>query len=91
MGLLRNTTLESKPFEKSQPELGKPVAILQDLPGPKIRLGVFHGGRIELSNGDLFTLTTEWIEGDQTRASVNYPKLATEVRRGQTILLAMAM
>ncbi len=69
-------------------ELGKPVAILQDLPGPKIRLGVFRGGKIELSNGDLFTLTTEWVEGDQTRASVNYPKLATEVRRGQTILLA---
>ena len=69
-------------------ELGKPVAILQDLPGPKIRLGDFREGSIELSTGDLFTLTTERFEGDQRRASVNYPKLATEVRRGQTILLA---
>jgi pyruvate kinase len=69
-------------------ELGKPVAILQDLPGPKIRLGAFRGGSIELSTGGLFILTTERVEGDQRRASVNYPKLATEVRRGQTILLA---
>jgi len=69
-------------------ELGKPVAILQDLPGPKIRLGAFRGGSIELSTGDLFTLTTERVEGDQRRASVNYPKLAAEVCRGQTILLA---
>ena len=69
-------------------ELGKPVAILQDLPGPKIRLGAFRGGSIELNTGDLFILTTERVEGNQRRASVNYPKLATEVRRGQTILLA---
>ncbi len=69
-------------------ELGKPVAILQDLPGPKIRLGKFRDGSIELSNGDLFTLTTERFEGDQGRASVNYSKLATEVRAGQTVLLA---
>lgn len=69
-------------------ELGKPVAILQDLPGPKIRLGTFCDGSIELHNGDLFTLTTKAVEGDQRRAMVNYPKLAAEVRRGQTILLA---
>jgi len=69
-------------------ELGKPVAILQDLPGPKIRLGIFRSGSIELHSGELFTLTTQAVEGDQKRVSVNYPKLATEVRRGQTILLA---
>jgi len=69
-------------------ELGKPVAILQDLPGPKIRLGTFRSGRIELHSGDLFTLTTEQVEGNERRASVNYPKLATEIRAGQSILLA---
>ncbi len=69
-------------------ELGKPVAILQDLPGPKIRLGTFRSGRIELHSGDLFTLTTEQVEGNERRASVNYPKLAAEIRAGQSILLA---
>nr|NIO07507.1 pyruvate kinase [Deltaproteobacteria bacterium] len=69
-------------------ELGKPVAILQDLPGPKIRLGQFRDGSIELHSGDLFTLTTKPVAGDEKRANVNYPKLAKEVRRGQAILLA---
>jgi pyruvate kinase len=40
-------------------ETGKAVAILQDLPGPKIRLGVFKDGSVELHAGDRFLLTTE--------------------------------
>ncbi len=69
-------------------EFGRPVAILQDLPGPKIRLGNFVGGRVTLHPGDLFTLTTKSIQGNQERASVNYPKLAEELEAGQTLLLA---
>ncbi|MFQ5927939.1 MAG: pyruvate kinase [Terriglobia bacterium] len=69
-------------------ELGRPVAILQDLPGPKIRVGTFHGGSVELRAGDSFTLTTEHVEGDARRVSVNYRKLANEVCPGETILLA---
>ncbi len=69
-------------------ELGRPVAILQDLPGPKIRLGTIRGGGVTLHTGEGFTLTSKPVEGDQKRASVNYPKLAAEVRPGQTILLA---
>lgn len=66
----------------------KPVAVLQDLPGPKIRLGVFREGSVELSVGERFTLTTDEVEGNAERASVNYAKLAEEVREGQSILLA---
>ena len=69
-------------------DLGKPVAILQDLPGPKIRLGTFHTDDVQLSPGDRFTLTTAEVGGDQQRVSVNYPKFADEVRKGQTLLLA---
>ena len=69
-------------------ETGKPVAILQDLPGPKIRLGVFKDGSVEIHAGDRFCLTTEEVPGDHKHASVGYSKLPEEVRPGQSILLA---
>ncbi len=69
-------------------ETGKAVAILQDLPGPKIRLGVFKDGSVELQAGDRFRLTTDKITGDHESASVSYAKLPDEVRPGQSILLA---
>ena len=69
-------------------ELDKPVAILQDLPGPKIRLGAFRDGTIQLQPGNSFVLTTTDVPGDASRVSVNYPNLAAEVRPGQTLLLA---
>ena len=69
-------------------ETGKAVAILQDLPGPKIRLGVFKDGSVELHAGDRFRLTTEEVPGDHEYASVSYSKLPDEVRAGQSILLA---
>ena len=68
--------------------VGKPLAILQDLPGPKIRIGTFQDGPIHLSAGSSFTLTTEQTPGDQQRVSVNYPLLADEVSPGQHLLLA---
>lgn len=69
-------------------EIEKPVAILQDLPGPKIRLGVFKDGSVELHAGDRFSLTADEVPGDHTHASVSYSKLPEEVRPGQSILLA---
>lgn len=69
-------------------EFNRPVAILQDLPGPKIRLGTFGGGGVTLHAGDLFTLTTRKVEGTQKQVSVNYPKLVSEVHPGQMLLLA---
>ncbi len=69
-------------------DLGKPVAVLQDLPGPKIRIGTFQGGPVQLGVGDRFTLTTDSVSGDRTRVSVNYAHLAEEVSPGQRLLLA---
>ena len=69
-------------------EIEKPVAILQDLPGPKIRLGIFKDGSVELHAGDRFCLTADEVPGDCSRASVSYSKLPEEVSRGQSILLA---
>ncbi|MGB8701564.1 MAG: pyruvate kinase [Thermosynechococcaceae cyanobacterium] len=68
-------------------ELNRPVAILQDLQGPKIRLGKFAEGPITLNKGDRFTLTSKAIPGTQTASSVTYPPLAEEVPNNATILL----
>lgn len=69
-------------------EMGRPVAIMLDNRGPEIRLGTFRGGRVNLQEGDIFTLTTEPVTGDRTRAFVNYPGLVRDVQPGQIVLLA---
>ncbi|NER28589.1 MAG: pyruvate kinase, partial [Symploca sp. SIO1C4] len=68
-------------------ELDQPVGILQDLQGPKIRLGKFENGSIILASGDRFTLTSEPMAGTQQMSSVTYEPLADEVPIGSTILL----
>lgn len=68
-------------------KLGAPIAILQDLSGPKIRIGDFYKERVILKKGGPFTLTTKRIVGDETQAFVNYPRLPKEVKPGHHILL----
>ncbi len=68
-------------------KLGTPVAILQDLSGPKIRIGDFYQERVILKNGSLFTLTTKACVGDETKAYVNYAALPKEIKKGDSILL----
>ena len=68
-------------------EVGVSVALLADTKGPEIRLGVFKDGEVELVAGSSFTLTTDMIEGDVTRASVTYENLHEEVAPGTRILL----
>ena len=66
---------------------GVPVGILLDLQGPKIRLGKFAEGKCLLQTGARFTITTEEILGDDKRASTTYKQFATDVRRGDRVLL----
>lgn len=68
-------------------KIGIPVAFLQDLGGPKIRIGEFNKESINLKEGEMFTLTTEKIVGDEKKVFVNYPLLPKEVKVGGTILL----
>ncbi|MBW4652537.1 MAG: pyruvate kinase [Kaiparowitsia implicata GSE-PSE-MK54-09C] len=68
-------------------ELNQPVGILQDLQGPKIRLGKFENGSIILQKGDEFILTSAPTVGTQTISSVTYGPLADEVPSGAVILL----
>jgi pyruvate kinase len=69
-------------------ELEKPVAILQDLQGPKIRVGVIAGGGVHLRPGQEFVLTAQDVPGDERRASVTLKTLPHEVHAGHPILLA---
>lgn len=68
-------------------ELDIPVASLLDTKGPEIRLGLFAGGSAQLKTGDVFTLTTEEIEGTAERASISYANLPNDISVGTTILL----
>jgi len=63
------------------------VAIMADLPGPKIRIGVLGLEKINLKPGGRFTLTTEEIVGDDHRVFVDFPRLPQVVKVGDTIYL----
>ena len=62
-------------IKKVREELDLPIAILLDTKGPEFRIKTFKDGKIFLNDNDKFTFTTEDIEGDQTRVSVNYKGL----------------
>jgi pyruvate kinase len=69
-------------------KLGNVVGILQDLPGPKIRVGRVGGGAATLEKGRSFTLTSSDVLGDETRVSVNNQDLIRSLRKGNKIFLA---
>jgi len=66
---------------------GKRVAIMADLPGPKMRIGELAEEPIELKPGDPFTLTTDEIVGDRRRVSVSFPRLPAVVKPGDALFL----
>ncbi|HXZ35315.1 MAG TPA: pyruvate kinase [Thermodesulfobacteriota bacterium] len=68
-------------------EAGYRLAILADLPGPKIRIGQFGKEPIELKPGETFTLTTEEVLGDSQRVSVSFSTLPQSVKAGDMIFL----
>ena len=68
-------------------KLGLPVAILQDLPGPKIRIGAIAGDRVRLPTRRPFVLTTRKILGTELAVSVSLPGLNRVVKKGDPILL----
>ena len=76
-----------KMLRKLREELNRPVAALLDTKGPEIRLMEFASGKVELKNGQIFTLTTEEILGDEKRVSITYKNLPEDVKPGNTILI----
>ncbi len=74
-------------LKKATAKTGIAAATLQDLAGPKIRIGTFSTDSIVLKEGAKFTLTTDKIVGDEHRVSVNYPAFAKEVKKGHIVFL----
>ena len=65
----------------------RPIAILQDLEGPRIRIGSVKEGTIDLKTGEKFLLTRKTLEGDAHGVSMSYPDLPEVVQPGDPILL----
>ncbi|WP_374010441.1 pyruvate kinase [Leifsonia sp. LS-T14] len=72
---------------KAADDAGKPVAVLVDLQGPKIRLGKFEAGPYELAEGDIFKITTEDIIGTREISSTTFKGLPNDVKPGDFLLI----
>ena len=79
-GIFRN-------IRRAENEVGRPIAVLADLQGPKIRLGTFAAGPFDLAEGDEFAITTRDVVGDRTICSTTYTGLPGDVRVGDPLLI----
>lgn len=75
-------------IKRVRKQLNYPLAIMLDTKGPEYRIKTFKDHSVELVEGDLFTLTTRDIEGDNTIVSVTYDKLIGELSIGQDIYVS---
>ena len=72
-------------IKRVREKLGLPIAILLDTKGPEYRIGTFTAGKAEIAEGAEFTFTTDDVDGDETRVSVNYKNLHNELKPGDTV------
>lgn len=72
---------------RAREELRLPVATLLDTKGPEIRLRDFEGGKVELTAGQRFVLTTEEMLGTVEKAAISYKNLKNDISVGTTILI----
>ncbi len=68
-------------------KLGRPIGVLADVQGPKLRVGKFAGGRVTLTNGSAFTLDLNPTPGDARRVQLPHPEIINAARIGTTLLL----
>ncbi|MFH1006519.1 MAG: pyruvate kinase [Candidatus Latescibacterota bacterium] len=74
-------------IRKLSEERGRPVGILQDLCGPKIRVGALRSASVMLDKGDRIVLTSTEVSGDAHRIGVSYARLAEDIHPGEAILI----
>ena len=74
-------------IKRVRSKLGAPIALMLDTSGPEIRVGKFAGGCAQIETGQTFILTTDDIEGDNTRAHVNYKNILSDVIPGTRVML----
>lgn len=68
-------------------KLGRPIGILADLQGPKLRVGKFKDGKVELTPGQTFTLDDNETPGDETRVFLPHPEILQAVQAGDRLLI----
>ena len=78
-------------IKKVREKLDMPIAILLDTKGPEYRVKTFLNGKVTVKTGADFTFTTDEIEGDETRVSVNYKNLHNEMQPGGEITVCNGM
>jgi len=81
---MRQTVVNIRNIEK---KLGRPIGILADLQGPKLRLGNFAGGQAELTLGQIFTLDRNEAPGDSSRVFLPHPEIFASVEVGERLLI----
>ena len=74
-------------IKKVREKLNIPLAIMLDTKGPEYRIGSFKNGKVTVCDGDTFTFTTQAVEGDASRVSVNYKDLIKNLSVGDRILV----
>lgn len=74
-------------IRRAEQEVNRPIAVLADLQGPKIRLGTFEDGPYDLEEGDPFAITTRDIVGNREISSTTYKGLAGDVEVGDPLLI----
>ncbi|MCH4154185.1 MAG: pyruvate kinase [Saccharofermentans sp.] len=74
-------------IKKVRTKLNLPIAIMLDTKGPEYRIKTFRDHKIELADGSTFTLTTDDVEGDETRVSVTYKQLPKQLKKGDRVLV----
>ena len=76
-----------KAIRALEKEFARPIAILADLQGPKLRVGTFKDGKAVIRHSDHFTLDRDETPGDETRVYLPHPELFGILERGQRLLI----
>ena len=78
-------------IKKVREKLGLPIAIMLDTRGPEYRIRTFASGKVTIPDGAEFTFTTDEVEGDETRVSVNYKALHKDLKPGDEVTVCNGM
>ena len=74
-------------IKKIRDDIDEPIAIMLDTKGPEIRIKTFKDGMIRIEQGQDFTLTSEDLEGDETKVSVTYKDIAKDLKADDRVLI----
>ena len=78
-------------IKRVREKMNLPIAIMLDTKGPEYRIRTFKDGKVTVNEGDVFTFTTDEVEGDETRVSVSYKRLADDLNVGDRVTVNNGM